>query len=109
MIFAIRNVLKLKKLLLLFVVLLVCGFQFLRNLGHTESITLRIDKQDLDRLREFGDDSLTNSANFFYNTKNIRKSPLIFIGGYARSGTTLMRAILDVHPTVSCGKFKKKV
>ena len=31
------------------------------------------------------------------------ESPLIFLGGYPRSGTTLMRAILDVHPSVSCG------
>ena len=37
----------------------------------------------------------------------MRKSPLIFIGGYARSGTTLMRAILDVHPSVSCGPETK--
>ena len=34
-------------------------------------------------------------------------SKLIFIGGYARSGTTLMRAILDVHPDVSCGPETK--
>lgn len=38
----------------------------------------------------------------FYNEK-ISKSPIIFIGGYPRSGTTLIRAILDVHSAVSCG------
>lgn len=27
-------------------------------------------------------------------------SPLIFIGGFPRSGTTLMRAMLDAHPDV---------
>ncbi|KAG8300864.1 peptidyl-tyrosine sulfation [Homalodisca vitripennis] len=27
-------------------------------------------------------------------------SPLIFIGGYPRSGTTLMRAMLDAHPDI---------
>jgi len=37
----------------------------------------------------------------------IGQSPLLFIGGYARSGTTLMRAILDVHPNVSCGPETK--
>jgi hypothetical protein len=32
-----------------------------------------------------------------------KESQMIFIGGYARSGTTLMRAILDVHDSVCCG------
>ncbi|XP_061775312.1 protein-tyrosine sulfotransferase 1 [Nerophis ophidion] len=30
--------------------------------------------------------------------------PLIFIGGFPRSGTTLMRAMLDAHPEVRCGE-----
>uniref|UniRef100_A0A5K3EF79 Protein-tyrosine sulfotransferase n=1 Tax=Mesocestoides corti TaxID=53468 RepID=A0A5K3EF79_MESCO len=29
--------------------------------------------------------------------------PFIFIGGYPRSGTTLMRVLLDVHPSIRCG------
>jgi len=33
-----------------------------------------------------------------------RDMPLIFIGGMPRSGTTLMRAILDAHPDVRCGE-----
>ena len=32
------------------------------------------------------------------------KHPLIWVGGMPRSGTTLMRAILDVHPDVRCGE-----
>ncbi|KAJ8729962.1 hypothetical protein PYW07_017000 [Mythimna separata] len=32
-----------------------------------------------------------------------RDLPLIFIGGMPRSGTTLMRAMLDAHPYVRCG------
>ncbi|XP_067008739.1 protein-tyrosine sulfotransferase [Anabrus simplex] len=33
-----------------------------------------------------------------------RYMPLIFIGGVPRSGTTLMRAMLDAHPDVRCGQ-----
>lgn len=33
-----------------------------------------------------------------------RTMPLIFIGGVPRSGTTLMRAMLDAHPDVRCGQ-----
>ncbi|XP_059911804.1 protein-tyrosine sulfotransferase 1-like [Gadus macrocephalus] len=31
-------------------------------------------------------------------------TPLIFIGGFPRSGTTLMRALLDAHAAVRCGE-----
>ncbi|KAI5098865.1 protein-tyrosine sulfotransferase 1 [Silurus meridionalis] len=40
------------------------------------------------------------SAPFVYN----KDMPLIFIGGVPRSGTTLMRAMLDAHPDVRCGE-----
>jgi protein-tyrosine sulfotransferase len=30
--------------------------------------------------------------------------PIIWIGGMPRSGTTLMRAMLDAHPSVRCGE-----
>ncbi len=35
--------------------------------------------------------------------KNKPDSSFIFIGGKARSGTTLIRAILDVDSTIKCG------
>lgn len=40
------------------------------------------------------------SMPFIYN----KDMPLIFIGGVPRSGTTLMRAMLDAHPEVRCGE-----
>lgn len=33
-----------------------------------------------------------------------KNMPLVFIGGVPRSGTTLMRAMLDAHPEVRCGE-----
>ena len=46
---------------------------------------------------------------YIYNTVNNKKSAtksnaFIFIGGKQRSGTSLMRAILDVHSKVKCGE-----
>merc|ERR1712088_39894 len=38
-----------------------------------------------------------------------RNSPIIFIGGVPRSGTTLMRAMLDAHPEVRCGEETRVV
>ena len=42
--------------------------------------------------------------NGLVHTYNSKSSPLIFIGGHPRSGTTLMRAILDSHHLVRCGE-----
>ena len=38
------------------------------------------------------------------NDKILGDTPLIFIGGSYRSGTTLMRVMLDAHPNIRCGQ-----
>ena len=42
-----------------------------------------------------------NKGNLFTYDRSM---PLIFVGGMPRSGTTLMRAMLDAHPDVRCGE-----
>ena len=42
--------------------------------------------------------SSINSSNYS------RQTPIIFVGGIPRSGTTLMRAMLDAHPLIRCGE-----
>ena len=48
------------------------------------------------------------SANYYSDPDELvyyRKDvPLVWIGGVPRSGTTLMRAMLDAHPDIRCGE-----
>ncbi|CRL02267.1 CLUMA_CG015339, isoform A [Clunio marinus] len=56
------------------------------------------DESTMVREEKFVQDKDHN--NYVYH----RNMPLVFIGGVPRSGTTLMRAMLDAHPEVRCGQ-----
>ena len=46
---------------------------------------------------------LRNGSRVQQRRRYLRTHPLIFVGGVPRSGTTLVRALLDAHPAVRCG------
>jgi protein-tyrosine sulfotransferase len=48
---------------------------------------------------------MPDGSYYFYN----HTSPIIFIGGMPRSGTTLMRVMLDAHSDVRCGEETRLV
>ena len=39
-----------------------------------------------------------------FSRSAMRDEPIVFIGGHPRSGTTLMRVLLDAHPSFHCGQ-----
>jgi protein-tyrosine sulfotransferase len=57
---------------------------------------LNFDKKCLDYYR---DKKIPTAINFVNNTRN---EPIIIVGGFEKSGCSLMRVLLDVHPLIRC-------
>jgi protein-tyrosine sulfotransferase len=57
---------------------------------------LNLDKKCLDYYR---DKKIPTAINFVNNTRN---EPIIIVGGFEKSGCSLMRVLLDVHPLIRC-------
>jgi protein-tyrosine sulfotransferase len=51
--------------------------------------------------------NVNNESFGEYDIERIRKQPILFILGHPRSGTTLIRAILDSHSKIFCGPETK--
>ncbi|XP_017850865.1 protein-tyrosine sulfotransferase isoform X2 [Drosophila busckii] len=62
----------------------------------------KLDSNELDTQMMHAEKYVTDDNQRVYSYN--REMPLIFIGGVPRSGTTLMRAMLDAHPDVRCGQ-----
>ena len=70
------------------------GILFQQNDNIKRNLKLEDNKDDMDDFNE-------RSDNLVYYKNEL---PLIWIGGVPRSGTTLMRAMLDAHDDVRCGE-----
>ena len=83
---------------------------FYIQISQTSFFKYKQDRHSYEWLRDENNKNPAASAKITDKViSEIQKSPIIFIGGYARSGTTLIRAILDVHEDISCGPETKVV
>ena len=88
-------------IILSIVIFILLGRDYQRS-AYNENDELQADlsRRNLQSSSNY-DSGYKKTDNLVNYDKNI---PLIWIGGVPRSGTTLMRAILDAHPEVRCGE-----
>jgi hypothetical protein len=101
------NARMLQKLFVLTLVVLTCLQFILMQLNSTARSTLQSTTSRSNLSSTKNSTEKVTELPRFYDIGGITNAPLIFIGGYARSGTTLMRALLDTHDQVTCGPEKK--
>lgn len=77
-----------------------CNNQHAGHIGASQFDFQRVNDQINDPHLLGADATIDRSDVYPYS----RNTPLIFVGGVPRSGTTLMRAMLDAHPEVRCGE-----
>ncbi len=88
---------------LLFVMIFMVFPMFLYIINSDLNHDCKASKEDEPKLHRSKRSLDSESSGKYYDIKPIKNAPLIFVGGSPRSGTTLMRAMLDVHDSVVCG------
>ena len=64
----------------------------------------RLDVRMVNNGETLGHSAFVMDANGQKKEYNSETHPFIFIGGHPRSGTTLVRAMLDAHQKIRCGE-----
>jgi protein-tyrosine sulfotransferase len=83
-----------RTIFLFFILLIVIILGYRLSLSSNKNLLPTVNASKLNKFEEL--------QRRDYNSSSLK--PIIFIGGMPRSGTTLMRAILDSHPLVRCGE-----
>ena len=85
------------------VILIIIFFVFIIFYFHN-SLGKSCDEKNIFNLIKVDDEVDLNDSKYSDAYKYNRQMPIIFVGGVPRSGTTLMRAMLDAHPLIRCGE-----